>query len=217
MTRPRLLDLFCKAGGAAVGYWRAGFDVIGVDIEPQPHYPFPFWQADALQILSTVRRGDVDAIHASPPCQAFSALRNMKNAKEDHVDLLTPARLLLARTGVPFVIENVPGAPMRRDFVLCGTMFGLGTADAQLRRHRWFEVSFRPSALVPPCSHTRTKCVEVYGHPSWRRLSRPHTPSSSVGNCCVTSAPRNGPAVECSRGHRPPSRTLHQDNPRRDG
>jgi DNA (cytosine-5)-methyltransferase 1 len=143
-----------------------------VDIEPQPHYPFPFWQGDALQILSSVRRGDVDAIHASPPCQAFSALRNMKNAKEDHIDLLTPVRPLLARTGVPFVIENVPGAPMRRDFVLCGTMFGLGAADAQLRRHRWFEVSFRPSTLVPPCSHTRTKGVEVYGHGTPGRVYR---------------------------------------------
>jgi len=159
------LDLFCKAGGAAVGYWRAGFDVVGVDIEPQPHYPFAFWQGDALEVLANVER-QFSAIHASPPCQAFSALRSLGNARKDHVDLLTPIRPLLKASRLPFVIENVPGAPMRQDFVLCGTQFGLGAGESVLRRHRWFETSFAPPALVglQPCAHTPGATVMVYGH-----------------------------------------------------
>lgn len=96
----------------------------------------------------------------------------MKNARVKHLDLLTPTRALLAALGIPYVIENVAGAPMRRDFVLCGTQFGLGVEGAQLRRHRWFETSFAPSVLVPPCSHDRTKGVEVYGHGTPGRVYR---------------------------------------------
>lgn len=108
----RLLDLFCGAGGAAMGYHRAGFEVVGVDVRPQPRYPFEFHQADA----TTFPLDGFDAVHASPPCH-------------DH----TPLR---SRAGLPWVIENVPGATMRHDLVLCGTMFGLRTI-----RHRWFEIS----------------------------------------------------------------------------
>ena len=121
MNRPRLLDLFSGAGGAAVGYHRAGFDVVGVDIEPQPHYPFEFHQADAMTFPSS----GFDAIHASPPCQAFSIAAKYKGTAGRHKDLLTPTRTRLQAAGLPWVIENVPGAPMRADYLLCGCMFGL--------------------------------------------------------------------------------------------
>jgi DNA (cytosine-5)-methyltransferase 1 len=141
--RPRLLDLFCGAGGAAMGYHRAGFDVIGVDLNPQPRYPFEFHQADAM----TYPLGGFDAIHASPPCQAFSVAT--QHARGDHADLLTPTRDRLLRQDAPWVIENVPGAPLRVDVKLCGCMFGLG----RLRRERWFETSWRMFDMRPPCHH----------------------------------------------------------------
>jgi hypothetical protein len=140
--RPRLLDLFCGAGGAAMGYHRAGFDVVGVDLHPQPHYPFEFHQADAL----TFPLDGFDAIHASPPCQAY--IRGGLQGR-DHPDLLPKVRLLLNRTGLPWVIENVPGAPMRPDALLCGSMFGL-----PVRRHRWFETSPRINPWTLGCNHS---------------------------------------------------------------
>ncbi len=161
-SRPRLLDLFCGAGGAAVGYHRAGFDVVGVDIKPQPHYPFEFIQANALDYLrgvNAVGGGTFAAIHASPPCQAFTTARVIHG--NEHPDLLTPTRELLQATELPWVIENVPGAPMRIDLVLCGTAF----PELRVRRHRWFEFS-DPSiapALVHCCNHSR-KTVPVFGH-----------------------------------------------------
>jgi DNA (cytosine-5)-methyltransferase 1 len=127
MTRPRIADLFCKAGGAGMGYYRAGFDVVGVDIEPQPRYPFEFVQADAL----TFDLDGFDAYHASPPCQGFSAMK--RATKVEHADLLTPTRARLLATGRPFVLENVEGAPLHEPWKLCGTQFGLKT-----RRHRLF-------------------------------------------------------------------------------
>lgn len=133
--RPRLLDLFCGAGGAATGYHRAGFDVVGIDDAPQPNYPFQFIRADALSYLSHYPLDSFDAIHASPPCPAFSlATSYHPGAREKHPDLLTPTRELLLKTGLPFVIENVEGAPLRRDLVLCGEMF-----DLRVHRHRIFE------------------------------------------------------------------------------
>jgi DNA (cytosine-5)-methyltransferase 1 len=165
--KPRLLDLFCGAGGAAMGYHRAGFEVVGVDIKPQPHYPFEFHQADSIEVLAWFVAGrpwlaPCDAIHASPPCQAFSDLKSMHNAK-DHPDLLTPTRALLERSGLPYVIENVEGAPMSDYITLCGGAFGLGSGDAELRRHRRFEV--RPMPVVaPPCVHgQRPRVIGVYG------------------------------------------------------
>ena len=165
-SRPRLLDLFCGAGGAAVGYHRAGFDVVGVDIQPQPRYPFEFHQGDALGWLRAALALDAapsfDAIHASPPCQAFTNARVIYG--NDHPDLLTPTRELLKATGVPWVIENVPGAPMRKDLILCGTMFGLEDERGQLRRHRWFEFSDQAAApLAMPCRHEGTT-ISVFGH-----------------------------------------------------
>ena len=159
----RLLDLFCKAGGCSAGYARAGFEVVGVDIEPQPNYPFEFWQDDALAVLDDDRIIHAfDAIHASPPCQAFSAAQSIRG--REHPDLLTPTRALLEQTGLPWVIENVPGAPMRKDLILCGSMFGLEHRGFGLRRHRWFEFSDPSLApLVSPCWH-RLPPAYVYGH-----------------------------------------------------
>jgi DNA (cytosine-5)-methyltransferase 1 len=136
VTRPRLLDLFCGAGGAAMGYSRAGFDVVGVDIAPQPNYPFEFWQYDALRFLEENQAVDdpFDAIHASPPCPAYSLVSGFQGVANRHPDLVGPVRTLLDQAPTPYVIENVPGAPLRRDVVLCGEMFGL-----RVHRHRIFE------------------------------------------------------------------------------
>src|SRR5258706_980930 len=152
VTRPRLLDLFCGAGGAATGYHRAGFDVTGVDIKEQPRYPFEFFQGDAMEYLEalTWHRADLQrlvAIHASPPCQVFSVAT--QRARTNHDDLLTPTRELLEATGLPWLLENVPDSPMRADYKLCGCMFGLG----RLRRQRWFETSWYGFDLRPPCVH----------------------------------------------------------------
>lgn len=166
--RPRLLDLFCGAGGAAVGYDRAGFEVVGVDIRPQPRYPFEFHQADAM----TFPLDGFDAIHASPPCQAYSqSTLSQRRSGHEYPELVPACRDRLAAIGLPWVIENVPNAPIRADFVLCGSQFGL-----QLVRHRWFEVSWGPLealTLMPPCSHDRL-AVTVTGHgtPSYVRNSR---------------------------------------------
>lgn len=135
MTAPRLLDLFCGAGGCSVGYHRAGFDVTGVDNRPMPRYPFAFVQGDALDYLAA-HGHEYDAIHASPPCQHYTPLRALHPDKE-YPDLLAATRDALIATGKPWVIENVPGAPIHSGVLLCGTMFGL-----RVYRHRWFETSF---------------------------------------------------------------------------
>ena len=139
---PRLLDLFCCQGGASMGYHRAGFEVVGVDKDPQPRYPFEFVQADALEYLAE-HGHEFDAIHASPPCQAHTkAQRIMGN---EHEDFIPRTRLMLYGLNwhrsinlglppVPWVIENVPDSPLLNPVVLCGAMFGIGTY-----RHRLFE------------------------------------------------------------------------------
>jgi hypothetical protein len=137
-VRPRLLDLFCGAGGAEMGYHLAGFEVIGVDINPQPDYPFEFYKADALEFLG--RQGSrFDAIHASPPCQASSALTKGTNKGREYEQLIPATRAELAYLRLPSVIENVQGADVRRDLTLCGEMFGLDVI-----RHRYFEVDGFP-------------------------------------------------------------------------
>lgn len=151
--KPKALDLFCKAGGASEGLHRAGFDVTGVDIEPQPNYPFAFFQADALDFPLD----GYDLIWASPPCKAFTAARVLQPRR--HADLLTPIRARLENGRTPWIIENVPGAPLRKDVVLCGSMFG----DNRLIRHRWFELSCPGPALVPSCNHG-SEIVSVFGH-----------------------------------------------------
>lgn len=174
--RPRLLDLFSGAGGAAMGYHRAGFEVVGVDITSQPQYPFEFHQGDAM----TWPLDGFDVIHASPPCQAFSAMNAMPNARQ-HADLLTRTRTRLAAAGVPYVIENVPGSPIDvrpvdlfgegGSIYLCGSMFGLCTEKYELRRHRWFESSIH--LTQPQCRHTRRTIVGFYGgHARIRRRSK---------------------------------------------
>lgn len=159
--KPLLVDLFCGAGGATRGYQQAGFRVLGVDHRPQPrHVGDEFVQADALDWLATADLTGVAAIHASPPCQRFTALAGLyRPAAAVHPDLLTPTLALLATVGVPWVVENVPGAPLRPDLVLCGEMFGL-----RVRRHRWFQTSPMLYQLMPPCRHD-TSPVGVYGHP----------------------------------------------------
>lgn len=146
--RPRLLDLFCGAGGAAVGYHRAGFDVVGVDLVMRRDYPFPRIQADVMNFLTYANLASVAAIHASPPCQAYSSA-TAEHARSRHPDLVGPVRDLLTRTGKPWIIENVPRAPLRADHKLCGCMFGL----PNLRRERWFETSWHDFDLRQPCMH----------------------------------------------------------------
>jgi len=157
MRKPRALDLFCCAGGASMGLHQAGFEVVGVDIRPQPRYPFTFFQGDALQFPLD----GFDFIWASPPCQAHTAMKTMHNAKP-HVDLIPETRERLERAGVPYVIENVVGAPLSNTFMLCGTMFGLGVEDADLQRHRIFEPSF-DIGLLPQCQHGARATIGVYG------------------------------------------------------
>lgn len=153
----RLLDLFCAQGGATIGYVRAGFDVVAVDIEPQPRHPgnslfdrrgCTFVQADALAYLRA-HGHEFDAVHASPPCQRHSQCNNWsRGAKvQEYPDLVAPTRALLDELGRPYVIENVVGAPLRVDCQLCGTGFGL-----RVMRHRIFESNVRLPE-PPPCNH----------------------------------------------------------------
>ncbi len=170
--KPKLLDLFCGAGGASVGYARAGFEVEGVDIEAQPHYPFKFYLADALEFPLE----GYDAYHASPPCQFASIMTRgrWQDRLGNHPNYIEIVKLLLKETGKPYVIENVPGAVqyLENPIMLCGTMFGLGTKEGnQLRRHRYFEA---PSLVVltPTCQHNRASVIGVYGggqHPNRRK------------------------------------------------
>ena len=134
-ARPRLLDLFCGAGGAALGYCLAGFDVVGVDIKPQPRYPFTFHQGDALGWPLD----GFQVIHASPPCQRYANATRWRGRPEEHPDLLQPVLDYLQASGQPFwVVENVPEAIFKPDLLLCGSMFGL-----QVKRHRHFLTSWK--------------------------------------------------------------------------
>jgi DNA (cytosine-5)-methyltransferase 1 len=141
VRRPVLLDLFCCAGGASEGYRQAGFDVVGVDVAHQPNYRHAFFRGNALDLdllrdISRVRR--IDAIHASPPCQSFTAYRRKGNGVGDgYLNLIPQTRALLEHIGLPYVIENVPGAPLENPVQLCGSSFGL-----DVRRHRLFETNW---------------------------------------------------------------------------
>lgn len=159
LRKPRLLDLFCGAGGAAMGYHRAGFEVVGVDIAAQPHYPFPFVQGDALDPgvwVEAMQGVEPDAIHASPPCQDYSSLRGFTDGSYPRP--VGPTRELLRSTRLPYVIENVVGSDLNAPVRLCGSSFGL-----RVWRHRLFEMS-DPPALVPQCSHAHhPKPIDVTG------------------------------------------------------
>lgn len=139
--KPLILDLFCGAGGCSEGYARAGFEVVGVDLCPQPNYPYTFHQADAIEFASKFG-GEFDAIHASPPCQKHSRLRSLGMARNgsypSHADLVAPTRNILRHLGKPYVIENVVGAPLLSPITLCGSMFD----GLRVYRHRLFECSF---------------------------------------------------------------------------
>lgn len=164
-----VLDLFCGAGGAAKGYQRAGFHVVGVDKYPQPRYAGDdFIEADAMDFLAD-NWWRFDAIHASPPCQRYSVMSHMNKNKLDHPDMIPKLRAWLRFYNKPFVIENVPGAPMVKPVELCGLMFGF-----DLYRHRLFETNFR----LPSLPHPWHKIKAV--HPdSWE----PGLILSVVGNC----------------------------------
>ncbi len=131
--RPRALDLFCGAGGASAGLVAAGFEVLGVDLEPQPEYPFAFVRADALEYPLE----GFDLVWASPPCQAFTAYRRRSGHVRPAENRIPAMRARLRGVGAPHIIENVPGAPLEAPTTLCGSMFGL-----DVRRHRIFETSF---------------------------------------------------------------------------
>lgn len=161
--RPRLLDLFCGAGGCSVGYHRAGFDVTGVDIELHTDYPFDFVHANAMHVLTDMDYlRTFDVIHASPPCQRYSVTSSLHDA--DHPDLVGPVRAALLAWGGTYVIENVEGAPLPGALVLCGTEFGLRSNTGYwLRRHRLFESNvFLLGAGGCHCAGKRT--AHVTGH-----------------------------------------------------
>lgn len=167
----RLLDLFCGAGGCTKGYQLAGFHVTGVDLHPQPNYcGDEFHQHDALNwlddLLVSNERWGFDAIHASPPCQAYSSVTGDEH-RDKHPDLVAPTRELLEKTGLPYVIENVVGAPLLNPVTLCGSSFGL-----PLVRHRLFETNFPVMAL--PCAHGQLEArFDIYEHGKWRKSITP--------------------------------------------
>jgi DNA (cytosine-5)-methyltransferase 1 len=157
----RMLDLFCKAGGASVGYHRAGFEVVGVDIKKQKRYPFEFIQADALEVMQDLDfLRSFDVLVGSPPCQTHSITQHLRNAQgksTDKVDLIPETRAAFIESGLPYVIENVPGAPLKDALVLCGSSFGL-----KVRRHRLFESTIPLTGL--PCDHKgQGRPVGIYG------------------------------------------------------
>ncbi|MGJ5754824.1 DNA (cytosine-5)-methyltransferase 1 [Streptomyces puniciscabiei] len=150
----RVLDLCCGAGGLSMGYYLAGFDVVGVDIHPQPNYPFTFVQADGLEYCADHGHA-FDLVHGSWPCERYATVTRWRGNPDNHPDLISPGRKVMQATGRPWVMENVPETAaaglLRPDYLLCGTQFGLS-----LRRHRVFETSWGGGGdLVPPCWHRK--------------------------------------------------------------
>jgi DNA (cytosine-5)-methyltransferase 1 len=179
----RLLDLFCCAGGAGVGYARAGFEIVGVDITPQPNYPFSFIQSDALKLDPGFIKS-FDAIHASPPCQSYSDLAKRNRNADEWPRLIEPVREMLVQTGLPYIIENVDGAPLLNPVVLCGTMF----PGLRVLRHRLFEANFE---IVPPAHrkhprvHTFDKRKSHFGKTNeWKDFVQ----VTGGGNCTLAAA-----------------------------
>lgn len=181
--KPALLDLFCCAGGTGAGYAKAGFEVVGVDIKPQPHYPFKFIQADALT-LDPGFIASFDAIHASPPCQSYSDLAKRNGNADAWPRLIEPVRELLIQSGKPYIIENVEGAPLLNPIILCGTMF----KGLRVIRHRLFETNF-PVAVPPhgkhPLVHTFDKRKSHFGKTD---EMRDFVSVTGGGNCSVAAA-----------------------------
>lgn len=146
LIAPKALDLFCGGGGASVGLYRAGFDVVGVDNKPQKNYPFQFIQADALKVRDFLDLSFFDFIWASPMCQRYSKTKSLH--KNNYPEQIPEIREILTATGKPFIIENVEDAPLLEPVLLCGTMFGL-----KVIRHRIFESNVNLHTLRPPCFH----------------------------------------------------------------
>lgn len=144
LTKLKIADLFCGAGGSGKGLHNAGFEVIGFDINPQKNYPFEFHQEDAL----TVDLSKFDAVWASPPCQAY--VQRNKNLVTKHPKLIEPIRDKIIDSKLPYIIENVEGAPLIDPIMLCGTMF-----DLLILRHRLFETSIS-NINIPECNHWGT-------------------------------------------------------------
>jgi DNA (cytosine-5)-methyltransferase 1 len=186
----RLLDLFCCAGGAGVGYHRAGFEVVGVDIAPQPNYPFRFIQADALA-LDREFIASFDAVHASPPCQSYSDLAKRNRNAGEWPRLIEPVREVLIESGLPYVIENVDGAPLRNPIVLCGTMF----PGLRVLRHRLFEANF----LLLARSHGKHPKVHTFdkrkSHFGKTDDMRDFVQVTGGGNCTIAAA-RDAMAID---------------------
>ncbi|MDP9225113.1 MAG: DNA cytosine methyltransferase [Actinomycetota bacterium] len=182
-ARPRLLDLFCCAGGASVGYDRAGFEVVGVDLSPQPNYPFEFIEADALK-LDREFLASFDAVHASPPCQSYSDLAKRNRNAHMWPRLVEPVRKVLRRLAVPYIIENVEGAPLLNPVVLCGTMF----PNLRVIRHRLFESNIPLEVLAHgphPLVFTHDKRKAHYGKLD-QDLS--FVQVTGGGNCTIANA-----------------------------
>jgi DNA (cytosine-5)-methyltransferase 1 len=157
----KLLDLYCKAGGASKGYQLAGFEVVGVDIKKQKRYPYKFIQADCLELMKDMEfLKSFDVIAASPPCQTHSITQHLRNAQgksTDKIDLIPQTREALIASGRPYVIENVPGSPLVNPIQMCGSSFGL-----KVRRHRLFESNIQLTSSI--CNHKEQgKPVGIYG------------------------------------------------------
>lgn len=157
----KLLDLYCKAGGASVGYARAGFEVTGIDIKNQKRYPFTFIKADVLEVLKDKDfLAQFDVLAGSPPCQTHSITQHLRNAQgksTDKIDLIPQTREAFVKSGKPYIIENVPGAPLIDPILMCGSYFGL-----KVRRHRLFESNIK--LLGTTCNHkNQGKPIGIYG------------------------------------------------------
>lgn len=188
--RPFMLDLFCCAGGAGKGYWQAGFDVLGIDIDPQPRYPLAFVRGDALEVLRELhhtgryRGREVEFVHASPPCQAHSDLQ--KQSKRHYRDFIPDVRWRLQEWGGPYVIENVEGAPLIDPIRLCGASPEF--PELRVIRHRLFESNLELQGTVCPEPHplcfTHDKRKAHYG-----RLDQntSYVQVTGGGNCTVAN------------------------------
>lgn len=172
MGKYKLLDLYCGEGGAGFGYHLAGFQVTGVDINQMDNYPFDFIKADAIAILNDIEFcRQYDVIHASPVCKRYSVMTKCAGTQDEHPDDIDTIRNLLQRIGKPYIIENVPGSPLKDYVMLCGTMFGLNIV-----RHRNFECS--PAIYFPPMLCNHSKKVVKHG----RKPDRQRNYAAVTGN-----------------------------------